>query len=232
MSRRLFEALDEVEIPCLKDSMGRNWSRARKVSDLMAASYSPPSPARLPSPHKIIRMEEFDPEDEDYLRFAVRRSERKTEAFLLNRLLTTTNDATLGLKVFDTGDRGRGIKTSRLFSKGDLVLEYVGELVSEEEAQSREARYRADPTIGSYMYFFEHSGKQYCVDATEESGRFGRLVNHSKKNNNCFTKIFTFQNMPRLVLVAKEDLEVGVELLYDYGERDAATLKTLPWLKE
>ena len=137
MSRRLFEALDEVEIPCLKDSMGRNWSRARKVSDLMAASSSPPSPARLPSPHKIIRMEEFDPEDEDYLRFAVRRSERKTEAFLLNRLLTTTNDATLGLKVFDTGDRGRGIKTSRLFSKGDLVLEYVGELVSEEEAESR-----------------------------------------------------------------------------------------------
>ena len=143
MSRRLFEALDEVEIPCLKDSMGRNWSRARKVSDLMATSSSSvllsssPSPARLPSPHKIIRMEEFDPEDEDYLRFAVRRSERKTEAFLLNRLLTTTNDATLGLKVFDTGDRGRGIKTSRLFSKGDLVLEYVGELVSEEEAESR-----------------------------------------------------------------------------------------------
>ena len=225
MLRSLREVLEEEEIPYLRDSSGRSWGRARKVADL----HLPSSPPR--SPHKIIRVEELYLE-KDSSAFAVRRSERKTEGFLLNKLLSTKDDATLGLKIFETGDRGRGVKTSRKFSKGDFVVEYAGDLVSEAEALAREARYKADPRKGSFMYFFEHKGKPYCVDATEESGRYGRLVNHSLKESNCFTKVFTFQDIPRLVLVAKQDLQVGAELLYDYGERDPETLQALPWLTE
>ena len=112
------------------------------------------------------------------------------------------------------------------------MVEYGGDLLSEAEAIAREAEYRADPSKGSFMYFFEHKGKPYCVDATEESGRYGRLVNHSQKNSNCATRVFTFQDIPHLVLVAKQDLEVGKELLYDYGERDSDTLQALPWLNQ
>ena len=223
MSRR--QVLEEQDIPSLSDSLGRSWGRARKVADLHL-----PSPPK--SPHKIIRVEELEQEEEYLSSFAVRRSKRKTEGFLLRRLLTTLDDSSLGLTIFATGDRGRGIKTSKEFSKGDLLVEYAGDLVSEAEAVAREAEYKADPMKGSYMYFFEHKGKPFCVDATEESGRYGRLVNHSLKYSNCSTKVFTFQDVPRLVLVAKHDLEVGEELLYDYGDRDADTLQALPWLNQ
>ena len=166
--------MEEQDIPSLSDSLGRSWGRARKVADLHL-----PSPPK--SPHKIIRVEELEQEEEYLSSFAVRRSKRKTEGFLLRRLLTTLDDSTLGLTIFATGDRGRGIKTSKEFSKGDLLVEYAGDLVSEAEAVAREAEYKADPMKGSYMYFFEHKGKPYCVDATYESGRYGRLVNHSLK---------------------------------------------------
>ena len=225
MLRGLREVLEEGEIGDLSDSSGRTWGRARKVSHLDI----PSKEAR--SPNKIIRVEELHPEKES-LTFAVRRSERKTEGFLMRRLLTTTDDATLGLKIFDTGDKGRGIKTTKKICKGDLVVEYAGDILSEAEAVAREAGYKADPRKGSYMYFFEHQGKPYCVDATEESGRYGRLVNHSLKKSNCSTKVFTFADQLRLVLVAKQDLPVGAELLYDYGERDPETVEALPWLSE
>ena len=224
MLRGLRDVLEEGEAGDRSESNGRGWGRARKVAEIHI-----PSPPR--SPHKIIRVEELYPK-KNSLNLAVRRSERKPEGFLLSRLLTTSDDSILGLKIFDTGDRGRGIKTTKKFSKGDLVVEYAGEILSEADAVAREAAYKADPRAGSYMYFFQFKGKPYCVDATQESGRYGRLVNHSKKNSNCSTKVYTFDNKPRLVLLAKQDLPVGTELLYDYGERDPETVQALPWLGE
>ena len=59
----------------------------------------------------------------------------------------------------------------------------------------------------------------FSIDATSESGRFGRLLNHSKISPNCVTKVFTMGDTPRLILVAKNDIVAGTELLYDYGDR-------------
>ena len=35
---------------------------------------------------------------------------------------------------------------------------------------------------------------------------------------------------PRLILVAKHDIEPGTELLYDYGDRSKESLAVHPWL--
>jgi histone-lysine N-methyltransferase SETD8 len=35
---------------------------------------------------------------------------------------------------------------------------------------------------------------------------------------------------PRLILVAKHDIEPGTELLYDYGDRSKESLAAHPWL--
>ncbi len=70
----------------------------------------------------------------------------------------------------------------------------------------------------------------FSVDATAESGRLGRLLNHSKANANCCTKVVGIGNRPYLILVAARDVDVGEELLYDYGDRDKATLQAHPWL--
>ena len=196
---------------------GHTWLRARKVS-------------RLNICHSLNKFRTF--EEEDYSAFGLRRSERKSEEFLLQQVLTTTDDSNLNLKMFNSGSRGRGIKTSKNLWRGDLVVEYAGELISGAEAEAREKEYQGDPSKGCYMYFFKHSGKHYCLDATEETGRYGRLINHGRRKANLHTKVFLFKGVPRLVLIAKEDLQAGVELFFDYGDRDPDTLAALPWLNQ
>jgi histone-lysine N-methyltransferase SETD8 len=44
------------------------------------------------------------------------------------------------------------------------------------------------------------------------------------------TKVVMIQKHPHLVLIAKEDLEAGVELTYDYGDRSKEALQHHPWL--
>ena len=61
--------------------------------------------------------------------------------------------------------------------------------------------------------------KYFSIDATFESGRLGRLVNHSKVSSNCSTKVVMLDGIPRLVFIAKKDILPGSELYYDYGDR-------------
>ena len=69
----------------------------------------------------------------------------------------------------------------------------------------------------------------FSVDATAESGRMGRLLNHSR-NGNLMTKTIEVNETPRLVLLAKEDIVPGCELTYDYGDRSKQSLLHHPWL--
>lgn len=57
------------------------------------------------------------------------------------------------------------------------------------------------------------------IDATSESGRYGRQLNPSRRHPNCVPKVAMLGETPRLIFVAKKDIEAGVELLYDYGDR-------------
>lgn len=68
------------------------------------------------------------------------------------------------------------------------------------------------------------------VDATRETNRLGRLINHSKCGN-CQTKLHDIDGVPHLILIASRDIAAGEELLYDYGDRSRASLEAYPWLK-
>ena len=46
--------------------------------------------------------------------------------------------------------------STRSFSRGELVCEYSGELISYEEAKRREEEYGRDASIGCYMYYFSY----------------------------------------------------------------------------
>ena len=45
-----------------------------------------------------------------------------------------------------------------MFTKGSLLCEYAGELITHAEALARESTYEKDQTIGCYLYFFQHKG--------------------------------------------------------------------------
>ncbi|KAF6029874.1 SETD8 [Bugula neritina] len=118
------------------------------------------------------------------------------------------------------------------FKKGDFVVEYAGDLVELKEAKFREETYQKDISCGCYMYFFSHRGKSYCIDATRESGKYGRLLNHSRTKPNCVTKTVEIAEKAYLILVAARDIAVGEELVYDYGDRSKEAIQNNPWLKE
>ena len=166
----------------------------------------------------------------------IRRSMRKCKSELekekildIESRLLATKDS-LDLKEQEIYKKGRGVVTLRSYKKGEFVLEYVGELINNESAKHRETQYSLDTSKGCYMYYFKYKDKQYCIDATQETGRLGRLVNHSCKAPNCVPKVFTLNNIPRVILVALKDIEKDTELLFDYGDRCKESLKNHPWL--
>lgn len=68
------------------------------------------------------------------------------------------------------------------------------------------------------------------IDATKDDHRYGRMVNHSKKVPNALLKVFTINGVPRLCLMALRNIQIGEELLYDYGERRKEVIESNPWL--
>ncbi|XP_046416883.1 histone-lysine N-methyltransferase PR-Set7 [Neodiprion fabricii] len=166
--------------------------------------------------------------------FPVRRSVRKCKRTVLeeqqrdmeNKVLCQVQD---GLKIQEFIGKGRGIVTTREFRKGDFVVEYIGDLIDQNMAKKREAEYARDHSTGCYMYYFKHRNQQYCVDATPESDKLGRLVNHSR-NGNLIARVIEVGSIPHLVLTAKDDVPRGVEVTYDYGDRSRESIRNHPWL--
>ncbi len=61
---------------------------------------------------------------------------------------------------------------------------------------------------------FLSSGQRYCVDATKESDKLGRLINHSRLHPNCAVKVIPIDGVPRLALFAKTEIPPGIFLAY------------------
>jgi len=165
----------------------------------------------------------------------IRRSERRPKknqtADIIQKLQSIGNDdSRLPLEIRDIPDKNRGIVPTKKLSKGEFAVEYAGELIEHSTAEERENKYAMDVSKGCYMYYFKTNGKHYCIDATVETGRYGRLVNHSRLHPNLITKVIMNGSKPRLILVAKHDIEPGTELLYDYGDRSKESLAAHPWL--
>ncbi|XP_048370656.1 N-lysine methyltransferase KMT5A isoform X2 [Sphaerodactylus townsendi] len=167
--------------------------------------------------------------------YPVRRSSRKSKKELqleekkqIDELIESGKEE--GMKIDFIDGKGRGVIATRHFNRGEFVVEYHGDLIEITDAKKREAVYAQDPSTGCYMYYFQYLSKTYCVDATKETNRLGRLINHSKCGN-CQTKLHDIDGVPHLILVALRDIKAGEELLYDYGDRSRASLEAHPWLK-
>ncbi|ESO95519.1 hypothetical protein LOTGIDRAFT_117025 [Lottia gigantea] len=168
--------------------------------------------------------------------FPVRRSGRRCKSELEKERMIEYEDKVLtycedGLEVVKMEDKGRGVVATKMFKKGDFVVEYAGDLIDLAESKDREMFYGMSTKFGCYMYYFNLKGKHYCIDATAESGKLGRLLNHSRISFNCCTKLIEIKNTPYLIIIASRDIVKGEELLYDYGDRSKESLEAHPWLK-
>jgi len=168
-----------------------------------------------------------------------RRSERKSpqeiekeNLVILKGFLDVRDDSQHGLTIIQTETKGRGVMAARQFSVGEMIVEYAGDLVDEGLNDNLQCTNNSQSQVGGFLFFFRHTDRKFCIDASQESDRYGRLVNHSRRKANAVVKILEVNKVPRLVLVAKRMIEVGEEVLYDYGDRTKEALQAHPWLKE
>ncbi|XP_070408791.1 uncharacterized protein [Nothobranchius furzeri] len=112
------------------------------------------------------------------------------------------------------GYKGRGVFATPPNEPGDFVLEYRGKLLTKEECESR----RYSETESKFLFGFKWQNHCLCLDASEEDGSLGRLVNDNHKNPNCVMKKIIVDNKPHLCLFSLKKIEIGAEIYYNYGD--------------
>ncbi|KAK2837227.1 hypothetical protein Q5P01_014439 [Channa striata] len=217
----------------VKQSESRTPGNARSAKDCKVSASKPQRSGRKHGSKKMENTAHQNRKVTDY--YPIRRSNRKTKTELKNEEYKHIDDLIKngveeGMQIKQIEGKGRGVFAVKGFKKGEFVVEYHGDLLELAEAKKREAQYAEDPQTGCYMYYFQYQSKTYCVDATKETSRLGRLINHSKTGN-CQTKLHAIDGTPHLILVASRDIEAEEELLYDYGDRSKTSILAHPWLK-
>uniref|UniRef100_A0A3Q3JCN0 AWS domain-containing protein n=1 Tax=Monopterus albus TaxID=43700 RepID=A0A3Q3JCN0_MONAL len=115
------------------------------------------------------------------------------------------------LERFRAEGKGWGIRTKEPLRSGQFIIEYLGEVVSEQEFRSR-----------MMEQYFSHSG-HYCLNLDSgmviDSYRMGneaRFINHSCEPN-CEMQKWSVNGVYRIGLFALKDISSGTELTYDYN---------------
>ncbi|KAL4071765.1 hypothetical protein J3A83DRAFT_4092542 [Scleroderma citrinum] len=102
-----------------------------------------------------------------------------------------------------------GLYAMERIARGEMVIEYVGEIIRAQVADKREKVYERQGIGSSYLFRID---EDLVVDATKK-GNLGRLINHSC-DPNCTAKIITISGEKKIVIYAKQDIELGDEITY------------------
>jgi SET domain-containing protein len=96
---------------------------------------------------------------------------------------------------------GLGLFATVPLQKGDLVIEYTGEIISDAEAQRRGGK-----------YLFELND-EWTIDG-KGRGNLARYINHSCQPN-CYPELNETET--KVFIYAKRKIAPGEELTYNYG---------------
>ncbi|KAK8040395.1 hypothetical protein PG991_000183 [Apiospora marii] len=117
----------------------------------------------------------------------------------------------VGVEVVKTSDRGYGIRANRCFEPGQIIMEYTGEIITEEECDRRMNEKYKD----NECYYLMSFDQNMIIDAT--TGSIARFVNHSCSPN-CHMIKWIVSGQPRMALFAGDrPIMTGEELTYDYN---------------
>lgn len=106
---------------------------------------------------------------------------------------------------------GWGVFATRDIPGGEMIIEYVGEIIRPAISDLREVQY-SEKGIGCYMFEIIPG---IIVDATMR-GNAARYINHSCAPN-CYSKTIALDNKRHVVVIfAKRRIQRGEELVYDY----------------
>ena len=111
------------------------------------------------------------------------------------------------IQVRRSGVHGKGVFALQDLAEGETLIEYVGEVISWDEAQDRHPH---DPQDPNHTFYF-HVNEDRVIDALF-GGNSSRWINHSC-NPNCEAD----EDNDRIFIKAIRNIQAGEELNYDYG---------------
>ncbi|KAB8290545.1 hypothetical protein EYC80_010970 [Monilinia laxa] len=121
------------------------------------------------------------------------------------------NKYEIGVEVIKTADRGYGVRSNRCFNANQIIVEYTGEIITEDECDRRMNEDYKD----NECYYLMSFDQNMIIDATR--GSIARFVNHSCKPN-CRMVKWIVEGKPRMALFAGDNpIMTGDELTYDYN---------------
>ncbi|KAF2032179.1 SET domain-containing protein, partial [Setomelanomma holmii] len=114
---------------------------------------------------------------------------------------------------------GFGLYAGQDIRKDDMIGEYTGEIISNEESERRAVIYEYEKN----MYLFKLNKKQE-VDATYMGNKV-RFINNANKNlTNCHPKVLLCNTVFRVALYASVDIEAGTEFFFHYNYPEEMTM--------
>jgi uncharacterized protein len=111
------------------------------------------------------------------------------------------------IQVRRSGVHGKGVFALQDIAEGETLIEYVGEVISWEEAQDRHPH---DPKDPNHTFYF-HVNEDKVIDALH-GGNSSRWINHS-----CDPNCEADEENERIFIKALRNIKAGEELNYDYG---------------
>lgn len=135
-----------------------------------------------------------------------------------NRVIQKGLNARVCIFRTDNG-RGWGLKAREFIKKGRFVVEYVGEIITNDEAEERGMKY--DAIHQTYLFdldFNDRDAPVFTIDAYK-FGNVSHYINHS-----CDPNLHVYSawvdtldpRLPRIGLFAKRDIYCSEELTFDY----------------
>ncbi|XP_024908759.1 histone-lysine N-methyltransferase EHMT1 isoform X2 [Cynoglossus semilaevis] len=123
------------------------------------------------------------------------------------------NGIRVRLQLYRTQTMGWGVRAMQDIPQGTFICEYVGEVISDAEADKREN--------DSFLFTLDDKvGDVHCIDG-RLYGNIGRFINHLCEPNILAVRVFTMHQdlrFPRIAFFSSRPIKSGDQLGFDYGD--------------
>uniref|UniRef100_A0A3Q2X9T8 Euchromatic histone-lysine N-methyltransferase 1a n=1 Tax=Hippocampus comes TaxID=109280 RepID=A0A3Q2X9T8_HIPCM len=123
------------------------------------------------------------------------------------------NGLRVRLQLFKTEKMGWGVRVMQDVPQGTFICEYVGEIITDTEANTREN--------DSFLFTLNDKVDDiHCIDA-RLFGNIGRFINHLCEPNLLPVKVFTMHQdlrFPRIAFFSSRAIKAGDQIGFDYGD--------------